>query len=47
MLVKKLRRIVGLYLGARAQSLQTLAIQSPLIRRIFICPANINLSNHS
>ncbi|KAG5374255.1 hypothetical protein IGI04_042427 [Brassica rapa subsp. trilocularis] len=34
MLVKKLRRIVGLQLGARAQSLQTLAIQSPLIRRI-------------
>uniref|UniRef100_A0A0D2ZQ59 Uncharacterized protein n=1 Tax=Brassica oleracea var. oleracea TaxID=109376 RepID=A0A0D2ZQ59_BRAOL len=34
-------------LGARAQSLQTLAIQSTLIRRTFECPANINLSNHS
>ncbi|KAL0745377.1 hypothetical protein Bca101_102127 [Brassica carinata] len=32
---------------ARAQSLQTLAIQSPLIRQDAHCPANINLSNHS
>ncbi|KAF2551878.1 hypothetical protein F2Q68_00033612 [Brassica cretica] len=38
MLVKKLRRIVGMQLGARTQSLQTLAIQSPLIRRMFIWP---------